>query len=152
MPPSELSTFELFIKTYGGWIGLAVFFLYAKVWPLIADKWFPTLMKNQETEYQQRLIEVREDIEFRRGIERDRAAAAKVTSDAIQQLSLAMMQTNERMMTILENQKRIQEQQLDTQKFLSDSIAAMREARAHQQGFVEGKHAPKTGPLDEKKP
>ena len=151
MPQGEVSTIELFFRTWGGWIGLAAYVIIMQGVPFFRTQWWPSVVKNKEAEYQQRIIEVREDIEFRRGIERDRAAAAKVTSDAIQQLALAMVQQGERMTVILDNQRKIQEQQLDTQTFLSESLAAMREARAHQAGYTEGKHAPKTGPLKDDK-
>jgi len=142
----------------GGWIFFLLFFLYKEAWPLITKKFLPAQMKaveeqraelarEKKEDRESKLQAQREEMEFRHEIERERLKSAQATSAAIQQLSTAMTQTNERMITILENQKRIQEQQLDTQQFLSDSIAAMREARAHAAGVKEGKGLPKTGPL-----
>jgi hypothetical protein len=161
MPTTEVSTIELFIRQWGGWIGLLIFFLYAKVWPLIADKWFPSLMKKseeshrqqlkqKEAEYQARLVEIRDDIEFRRGIERERAAAAKVTSDAIQQLGVAMIQTNERIAQIMANQATILDRQNDTLSALNTAVTEMKERLARRQGYEERKR--ETGPLDKDKP
>lgn len=146
----------------GGWVVLLVYFLYKELWPLISKQFIPAQMKaveeqraelvrEKKEDREAKLQQQREENEFRHEIERERLKSAQATSLAIQQLSTAMVTTNERMLTILENQKRIQEQQLDTQQFLSDSIAAMREARAHAAGVKEGKNMPKTGPLQSDK-
>ncbi len=124
----------------GGWLFFLLFFLYKEAWPLVTKQFLPAQMKAVEEQRAELAREKKEDrenklqvqkeeMEFRHQIEQERLKSAQATSQAIQQLSIAMVQTNERMLTILENQRKIQEQQLDTQQFLSDSIAAMREAR-----------------------
>lgn len=149
MPGSEINTIEVFLGHYGGYIGLGLSILVLFVLIPLRDRWLPSVLKQKELEHQQRLTELREDIEFRRGIERDRAAAAKITSDAIQSLSQAMVQTNERIAQILVNQIRIQEAQVATQKALNEAVADMREAVARREGYEKRKR--ETGPLGEDK-
>lgn len=142
----------------GGWIILLVYFLYKELWPLITKKVLPAQMKAVEDQRaelarekredrEQRLQQQKEEAEFRHGIEQERLKSAQATSSAIQQLSIAMMQTNERIATILENQRLILSAQGNNHAFLVEAISDMRADVAHKQGLQEGKHLPKTGPI-----
>jgi hypothetical protein len=151
-------TFKDLVEIYGGWAAFALFFLYTKVWPLIENRIIPEGYKLREKEREARLEELRarsaiedEDRKFRQEIERERLAGARQTQEAITRISEAMVQTNERIAIILQNQVQIQANQAALMSTLNDGITDMREEVALRRGREEGKHLPKTGPLDEKK-
>lgn len=171
MTLTELWTF---IKDGGGWVAFIVFFLYEKVWPLIADKIIPAKLKESQDKLsaqidqaeegrnamiqmtqdlrEERAQQYREDQKFRQEIERDRLAAAKETTEAIkatnmaiQELARSNIQTNERLEQIMRNQTVIMDRQDDILKTLNDAINRMTETVARREGYDKGKKEHKPG-------
>ena len=114
----------------GGWVILAVYFLYKEVWPLITGKLIPASLKNIEAQRIDRVDELKEEREFRHDIERQRLASAQATEMSLQALALAMTQTNERIASILTNQQLIISQQTATFGVLTEAIGDMKAATA----------------------
>ena len=116
----------------GGWVILAVYFLYKEVWPLVTHKLIPASMKNMESQRMDRVLELKEEREFRHEIERQRLNASQTTEKAIQSLAVAMTQTNERIASILTNQQLIISQQTATFGVLTEAIGDMKAATARR--------------------
>ena len=127
----DLEQITLLVKD-GGWVILAVYFLYKEVWPLVTHKLIPASMKNMETQRMDRVLELKEEREFRHEIERQRLNSAQTTEKAIQALAVAMTQTNERIASILTNQQLIISQQTATFGVLTEAIGDMKAATARR--------------------
>jgi hypothetical protein len=123
-----------FVQTIqdGGWLILIVYFLYKEVWPLISNKIIPAQIKNMEAQRMERVNELENDRAFHREMETQRAQMLDKISQAIQELSIAMAQTNERIATLLANQQLILTQQNATFGVLTDAIGDMKEAAARR--------------------
>lgn len=104
-----------FLTEYGGWSGLAIYFFYKEVWPLIIHKLIPAKIK-----------ELDDERSFHRTVETERLAEVKKMSDAVQELAVYMSQTNERITSILAGQQLILTRQDSTFSVLTDGIADMR--------------------------
>jgi len=89
-------------------------------------------MKNMESQRMDRVLELKEEREFRHEIERQRLNASQTTEKAIQSLAVAMTQTNERIASILTNQQLIISQQTATFGVLTEAIGDMKAATARR--------------------
>ena len=114
----------------GGWVVLIIYFLYKEVWPIIANKIIPASIKSLEAQRVERFNELENDRSFHREMETERAKTLQAISEAIQNLSVAMTQTNERIASLLANQQLIIAQQNATFGVLTDAIGDMKEAAA----------------------
>lgn len=103
------------LETYGGWMGLIIYFLYKDVWPVFSHKIIPSKIKELESER-----------EFHRMQEANQIANMNMVAKATQLLSESMVQTNERIAFIMDNQKLIISQGQATYNILSEGIADMR--------------------------
>lgn len=125
-------TFKEFLDVLGsgwtGWLALFIFFLYIKVWPLVEKRIIPAQIRYAEDQRKQVSDREEEDRKFRQEIERERMESARLTQQAIQAISAAMVQTNERIATILSNQNTILDAINDTQRLLAEGIGDMRAA------------------------
>lgn len=130
-------TLEQFIAAYGGWIGFVLFFLYTKLWPLVADKIIPTRLKRVNDEQAAKLKQIEaeqaatikratDDQEFMHRIVESQLATAAKIADAVQNMALNMSQTNERMVAIKDTQTQILDRQNATLDILNDAIMDMR--------------------------
>ena len=113
------------LETYGGWIGLIVYFLYKDVWPVIRTKLIPNKVQEWEDERA-----------FHRGLEKERLSETKRMTDAIVNLSLFMSQTNERVANVLINQQLILSRQDATLTVLTNAVADMRAMTGTRKGDV----------------
>lgn len=97
--------FNNIISTYGGWVGLIIYFLYNQLWPFIS--------KRSVT-----------DREFQHQMEMRRITAQEKVSEAVSLLSVSMAQTNERIATIQTNQVMMMEKQNATHDILVGLIGS----------------------------
>jgi len=104
MQPTE---FELFLKTYGGWLGLVLYFMYNRLWPFIAKKSIT-------------------EAEFHRQMDLRRIEAQEKIAEAVATVSNSITQTNERIATIMANQALMLNRQDATHNALLDAVSDMK--------------------------
>ncbi len=148
MPSTELSTFELFIKTYGGWIGFALVFLYFKVWPLIADKLIPAKIKEGE----ERAAAIEDERKWLRQMFAEQVEALQAIKTNLVQINADNTAIREQGGTIVGNQQTIIQKQDMHHNEMLKAVGKMDERVARMDGIAEGKRLPKTGPLQDDKP
>jgi L-cysteine desulfidase len=124
---------KFFTETYGGWIGLVMYFAYKELWPLIYSKLIPAKLKaiedarkDMELEQLAKLKELEADHNFHREIERERLIETRKISEATQTLALSMVQTNSNIQSILTNQTLILTRQDSTLSVLNNAVSDMR--------------------------
>jgi hypothetical protein len=117
---------EMFVRTYGGWLGLLIYFLYKEVWGVIKNKVIPNQLKTQEAQRLERVDELSEERAFRRSVETERLKEQQKISDAVQKLASSMMQTNSNIQSILTNQTLILTRQDTTLNVVNDAVSDMR--------------------------
>ncbi|MBL0320762.1 MAG: hypothetical protein IPP74_15915 [Alphaproteobacteria bacterium] len=94
-----------------------------------------------EYQRQERQTELEQERQFHRELELERSKTLSTISAAIQNLSVSMAQTNERIAAILTNQQLIISQQNATFGVLTDAVGDMKAAASRRRGgdFTEKK-------------
>lgn len=126
----------------GGWGILVGYFLYKELWPFITNKLVPVSMKNMESQRQEHATELEQERQFHRELELERSKTLSTISAAIQNLSVSMAQTNERIAAILTNQQLIISQQNATFGVLTDAVGDMKVASARRRGGLDWQRYP----------
>lgn len=101
--------FETFTAQYGGWIGLALYFIYHQLWPFVT--------KRSVTEQ-----------EFEQGMEERRVVSGEKVAEAVQIMSTNMVLTNERIANLQSNQLLMMQKQNDTHDMLASAISDLKQA------------------------
>lgn len=107
-----MENFELLIKTYGGWMAFVLFFLYNKVWPLVAERLVPSSIEASKSER-----------DFRNQMFIRQADASDKIATAVQDIAVAMAKTNERLNLLEKKDDQILQRQEATFVVLTDVLA-----------------------------
>ena len=124
MPQTDIN----FIEQFGPWIGIAVYILMKDVIPFIVNKYLPSRIKANENGK----AEKREERTWAHNLEEERLIELRKIADSTQALSLSMMQTNERIATMMTNQQRILGKQDEHHNAMMDAVIDMREEVARR--------------------